>query len=207
MKKILILLLACFGFIQCNEPDIPDNTIKTNPEDIELDTAMHVVEELKSLPIILGENDFGTLTLKKDRTLSIDTLMINFEGYSILKQTGHQDGPDYVYYEINKGERQLAFIKMHDEDQELLDRIQITDTTVFDEYGISIGTSYKELKLARPALESVVADHFRVFVTEVGSPLGYEIEGPFEGPDRMEFTDEELAEWKVIRLIWFNPDF
>jgi len=208
MKKIAILLVLAFSFIKCSETKL--NIVESQPlsiEDIELDTAIHVAEELKKQELILGENDFGQLTLVKDRELNLDTLATCFPDYSVIQEVGHQDGPNYTLYQISKEERIIASVKMNNHDDKVVEKIQVTDTTIYDEFGFAVGDKFSDLIATRAGLETFISDHFHVYVTEVGSPIGYEIEGDFDGPNRMKFSNEELMNWTVTSLIWFNPDF
>ncbi|MBL4706752.1 MAG: DUF1131 family protein [Flavobacteriales bacterium] len=208
MKKVLVIAIFGLSFIKCSEtPQYTTESKSLSMEDIELDTAIHVVEELKKEELILGENDFGELTLIKDRELTLDSLTRSFPNYTIRQEVGHQDGPDYVLYEISKDERLIASVKMMDNNKSIIDKIQIEDKGIVDEFGFTTGTSFKKLIKKRPGLESTIIDHSHVYLTEVGSPIGYEIEGAFNRIDPIDFNNDELMDWKVRSLIWFNPDF
>jgi hypothetical protein len=208
MKKIAILIVLAFSFIRCSEPKL--NIIESEPlsdEDIELDTARHIVEELKKKELILGENDFGNLTLVKDRELSLDTLTTFFPDYSVIQEVGHQNGPDYTLFQISKGKRIIASVKMNSRDQKVIDEIQISDTTVLDEFGFSVGDKFSDLLATRAGLETSIEDRSHVIVTEVGSPIGYIIEENSGAPYHDQLSNEELMNWKITSLIWFNPEF
>ncbi len=179
-----------------------------------LDTAQQVVQELKKEELVLAENDFGALKLKKDTKTSQKAIEQAFPDLKVLREVGHQDGPDFIYYHLKDDSLTRASFKMFDYDENLIDRILIEDSTIKDEYGMAVGTTYSRLKKTRPALETVIGDHMVFYVTEVGSPIGYEIWGNTDSLSidinnywEAKIVESEISDWKVTRLLWINPNF
>ena len=200
--KLAILV----GVVGCTTA-VQQTTEANSEEDIQLDTALHVVEELKSVPLVLGENEFGQLKLTKDMQLSLDSLESAFPDFAIIESVGHQDGPDFKMFDLMKDTSRVAWVKMNDEDPNLVDRITLTDPTIFDEYGFKIGDSFEHLLNTRPGLEAVITDHYHIIASEVGSPVGYELVGYWSGPDKREVDKDSLLHCTVEKVVWFNPDF
>lgn len=154
--------------------------------------------------IKLYENKVGEMKLSHSMKLSYLTMLEIFKSYSVIKKSGQQDGPDYIYYEVTKNNIEYFWIKTQDENERLLNRIYITNKSITDQYNISIGTTYKDIKKLRENVKITTDYHYHTYAYVKGSNIAYEITGDFEGPDRQDFTEKEVKYWAVSNIIWLK---
>jgi len=154
--------------------------------------------------IKLYENKIGEMQLSHSMKLSFLTMLETFKPYSVIKKSGQQDGPDFIYYEITKNNVEYFWIKTQDENERLLDRINITNESITDQYNVSIGDTFKQIKKLRPNVKITTDYHYHTYAYVSGSNIMYEISGDFEGPDRQNFTEKEVENWTVNNIIWLK---
>ena len=156
--------------------------------------------------MILYEDRIGEMPLYHRMNLSVESMQETFKPYMVRKKLGQQDGPNFSYYEVSENSAVHFWIKTLDEDERLLDKVCIISNTIVDEYGVSVGTPYKEIKERRPAINMETDYHFHTIVYVNGSNIAYEIAGDFEGPDRQDFTEKEVENWVVKNIVWIGLD-
>ena len=157
-----------------------------------------------SSEIKLNENKIGEMLLSHSMKLSFLAMLETLKPYSVVKKSGQQDGPDYIYYEVTKNNVQYFWIKTQDENERLLDRIYITNKSIIDQHAVSIGMKYKNIKKLRPNIKITTDDHYHTYAYVSGSNIMYEITGDFEGPDRQDFTEKEVESWTVSNIVWLK---
>lgn len=126
-----------------------------------------------------------------------------FNDFEIERKIGQQDGPDFIYYEARKNAAKYFWLKTQDDNKNFLDRIYITNSSISDQYGVNIGMNYKLLKQLRKNIK-VSTEHFHTYVYVSGSNIAYEITGTLDGPDKERYTEEEIKNWQVSKIIWLN---
>lgn len=154
--------------------------------------------------IKLYEDKIGEMPLSHSMKLSYLTMLEVLKPFSVIKKSGQQDGPDFIYYEISKNNIEYFWIKTRDKNERLLDRVYITNKSIIDQYAVSIGTQYKQIQKLRPQIKITTDYHYHTYAYVSGSNIMYEITGDFEGPDRQDFTDKEVANWKVSNIVWLK---
>ena len=154
--------------------------------------------------IKLYENRIGKMQLSHSMKLSFLNMLETLKPYSVIKISGQQDGPDYIYYDVTKNNIEYFWIKTQDENERLLNRVYITNKSITDQYSISIGTTFKKIKKLRPDVKITTDYHYHTYAYVKGSNITYEITGDFEGPDRQDFTEKEVANWTVSNIIWLK---
>ena len=187
--KTLIIISTIVFFTSCkNKPDTIDS------KKIELTTEIKSIKKR-----ILKENSFGKLKLVKGMSLTEKGLKEIFPNDSISKNIGEQDGPNYFFYTIGVE----AVLKTPTTENETLSELQIQEkSTVADVYGVKIGMTYADLKERRSNL-TISTEHFHIYLSKEGSNIHYEMAIPeSNGPDKSEYTFEDLKKSKVISIIW-----
>lgn len=154
--------------------------------------------------IKLHENRIGKMKLSHSMKLSFLAMLETLKPYSVIKKSGQQDGPDFIYYEVTKNNINYFWIKTQDENERLLDRIYITNKSIIDQYTVSIGTPYNKIKKLRPKIKITTDYHYHTYAYVSGSNIMYEITGDFEGPDRQNFTEKEVENWTVSNIVWLK---
>jgi len=170
----------------------------------ETDSNNAYYSEKEKLNLTLTENSFGPLQLPyTEQSISLELLRGMFNDYLVKKGIGRQDGPNFLYYQILKGNDEIAFIKMDTDDTTKINRLFFRNAEIADEYGIKIGDTYKEIKKKRRNIKFLTY-HFHTYVSIDNSNIGYKILGSHEGPDKENYAEVEILNWQVISLIWFN---
>jgi len=149
--------------------------------------------------LVLKENSFGNLNLKKGMTLNESILKKAFCGTEIIKEVAQQDGPDYFLYLLKNN----VMLSSSDSENELLLDLYINEgSAIADQYGVKAGMTYEELKKKRDNLV-ISTEHYHIYLSKEGSHITYEMEIiDYEGPDKDEYTLEELKNAKVTSIIW-----
>ncbi len=147
----------------------------------------------------LTESNFGPLQLMPPKPIDQERLRKKFPELTVEKKRGQQDGPDFTFYRIRQGEKIVADLKM-DPEKERFKLLTVKHEGIIDHYGVSIGMPYQKIQKLRPGMDRRTDYH--TYVTAPGSQIAYEIDGEFDGPDRREFEDETVQDWKVTKMFW-----
>ena len=151
--------------------------------------------------LVLTEKTFGNLNLDKSTPISITDLTKAFKTQKITKNLGEQDGPSFWYYNIGK----LASASTVDTESNTLHQLWINDTSIPDQYGVTINMTFEELIEKRPNLY-ISSEHFHIYLYEKGSNIVYEMSlgDDYDGPDLWEYDFEHLKKYnsKITRMGW-----
>lgn len=79
----------------------------------------------------------------------LNSLKKAFSTYTITKERGQQDGPDFPPYSLKHGTKEVLFFAMEWEDPLTLDRIIVKEPLVKDKYGLKVGDGYDKIKKLR----------------------------------------------------------
>lgn len=153
----------------------------------------------------LHENKLGTMVLSHGMNIDLASLRAKFKMLKIIRKKGQQDGPDFIYYQFYKNKKEYFSMKARDDNEKKLDQINISSRNISDQYNVSIGISYIKLKKLRPKIQLTNGAHYHTYVYVRGSNISYEISGDFQGPDRDDFKESEVLNWKVSQIIWMKP--
>ncbi len=157
-------------------------------------------------PLILSKNKIGPIILNGNTTLDLKKLRTAFTNFSVTQKTGQQDGPDFIYYDISDNQGELFWIKMQVENMEKIDSIHVTSPKIHDQYGLRVGSAYREVIHIRPRLIVETDDRFHTYVGHSAENIAYELvvpySGNYQGPDRKP-TKQEVARGRVKKLLWF----
>jgi len=170
------------------------------------DALIEARAEAGEPPLVLSKNKIGPLKLDGNITLDLKKLRTAFTNLSVEQKTGQQDGPDFVYYDISDNEGELFWIKMQVENTKKIDSIHVTSPKIHDQYGLRIGSTYREVIHIRPRLNFKTDDHFHTYVGHPAENIAYELVVPYsenyQGPDRKP-TKQEVERGRVKKLLWF----
>ena len=151
--------------------------------------------------LVLTEKTFGNLNLDKSTPISITDLTKAFKTQKITKNLGEQGGPSFWYYNIGK----LASANTVDTKSNTLHQLWINDTSIPDQYGVTINMTFEELIEKRPNLY-ISSEHFHIYLYEKGSNIVYEMSvgDDYNGPDLYEYDFKHLKKYnsKITSIGW-----
>ena len=194
MMKSLVWLLLITTSIACKEKKDKDFTTMDEPSLIE-----EPKESASASSMVLKEDALNDFRLKKAMILEAPILTKHFPNAEIKKEIGQQDGPDYVYYTIDKD---LVF-STPDTKGNVLSHITIKgNSKISDAYGIAIGNTLDDIKAKRSDIK-IVTDHFRIYLHEEDSNISYEMSlTNYNGPDKENYAFDDIKDSKVIAILW-----
>jgi hypothetical protein len=158
----------------------------------------------------LKENMLGNIILNSLTFENIPVIIPEFyPELSTQKRIGKQDGPDYIYFEINKQGNVLFVIKMDTYDSTKIESIWIYSNEIDDVYGVNIGDSLEDLKNKRNSLEYSANEHYSIFAYNSSSNIRYRLKGSLDIINDSMFVemDYSVHEWQlkdnvVDYIIW-----
>ncbi len=170
--------------------------------DIELNfIGCHTQKGYQFNGLVLTEKTFGNLNLDQSTPLSITDLTKAFKTQKITKNLGEGDGPSFWYYNIGK----LATASTVDTEANTLHQLWIKDTSIPDQYGVTINMTFEGLIEKRPNL-NISSEHFHIYLYEKGSNIVYEMSlgDDYDGPDLWEYDFEHLKKYnsKITGMGW-----
>ena len=132
-----------------------------------------------------------------------------YKPYSVSSKIGQQDGPDFKYIDIVRPDAPVVYFNFVSENELVLNRIFVYDSTVIDQYGLSVGCSIEEIKKSR-GNGRIGFDpyHQHVYYSFLNSNIHYEIIGNLKIPadvKRMEdlkITEKDIQGWTIQYIIW-----
>ncbi|CAL2107607.1 conserved hypothetical protein [Tenacibaculum sp. 190524A02b] len=190
--RILILILSFIVITSCKTDKKAE---KAPSKKIEPSTSISTNE------LVLKENSFGKLNLKKGMTIEESVIKKAFNNLKVSKSIGTQDGPDYYIYKIGD---KIALTTVSTQSNVLSEVLIDKESKLSDQYGVKIGMPYKDVKNKRSNM-SVITEHYHIYLYEKKSNIIYEMSlGNYNGPDKEEYSIEDIenSNSKVIRIIW-----
>ncbi len=178
----------------CKEKKGPVSKTDNKPASIE-ETAT----DANTNSLVLKEDALGDFELKKGMSLETSTLTNHFSNTEIKKEVGQQDGPDYFYYTMDKD----VTFSTPDTENNVLSHISIKgNSEITDVYGIGIGNTLTDIKSKRSNIK-IMTDHFHIYLHKEGSKISYEMSlTNYNGPDKENYTFDDLEDSKVIAILW-----
>jgi len=203
MRFVLFLIVLTSFACSVKEP----NSIESITDKME----SKMVENLKSVSSvgILREASINGIPLPVNRSSVLSEIKRAFEGFNITREKGQQDGPDFPMYLLSTDSVEILYFAMTPEDSLKLTDIQVTSPLIQDEYGLKVGDGFKDIQDKRKGTPKIYTyfSHQHVWVYYDSSNIYYEINGQAYIPDTVDinnfqFTEEQIKDWKIIRLIW-----
>ncbi|MEP2937622.1 MAG: hypothetical protein ABJM06_09840 [Gilvibacter sp.] len=151
-------------------------------------------------PLVLTEDNLGSLPLSGETNLNVYKLREAFEGHDVSdRKDGESSDSYYYYYKIGED----ISLSTANTENENLSQVRIEgNSTVPDVYGIQVGMSYHELIDKRPKM-TLTTQHYHVYLIDEGSNIKYELSlGEYQGPDKDNYTIDDIPGTKVIAIIW-----
>jgi len=194
--------IAYIAFKKSIDLDIPGGEYARKSE-----KSLNEIRELEEKKIrifdniILNEQNLGKLSLENNIAPLLNELKSIFPNYTINKNIGQQDGPDFIYYEILHNNNEVFSIHLDSEDPTKIDKVIINNANIIDVYGLKVGSSYYDVKKVRPNIKHYTY-HFHTYLYSSNSHIRYEIQGYQEGWDKKKYSKEEIKDWRIINIIW-----
>lgn len=211
MKRIYFCVLAVtLCFASCSSKTKDETTNKENVKSgqvSENNKSQTVVEENTS-GVVLFEDRLGKVSLPFEHKEMLGELQKDLSDFSVTKEMGQQDGPDFPLYVIRNGEVQVGFLGMDWEDTLKLTEISVEQADIKDEYGVKVGDTYSKVSQLRKVTGKNYTDyHYHTYVYWEGSNILYELSGDPAMPDTadvetLHFADEQMQDWTVERIVW-----
>ena len=205
-RAIPILLLGIL--ISCEQPSKRETGKQGNPSAIQT-SKDSAVSAINADTIVLHEKSLNGILLPFPRKEMITLLQEKFSGFTVTKETGQQDGPDYLFYSVMDKDTGICSFTMDAEDTLKLDRIYIEHPTIKDQYGLKVGDDYSKIKSLRKNTAKTYTNphHQHTFVYFDNSNIMYEISGDVFLPDTVDlenlsFTEEQIKDWTIDYVIW-----
>jgi hypothetical protein len=212
MKRVVpliftVVIFSC-GTGSTNKPetiDLSKNADSSITESVDNDNTNR---QVRTDTIILYENRIDRITLPFRKVEMLTELKKEFAGFTVTKEIGQQDGPDFPLYSIKERDNEICFFGMDSEDTLKLNEVYIKQAIVKDQYGLKVGDGYQKIKTVRSKNTKTYTDlHQHTFVYFDNSNIMYEISGSVFLPDtvdfeNLKFTEEQIKDWTIEYLIW-----
>ncbi|MCJ8289563.1 MAG: DUF1131 family protein [Crocinitomicaceae bacterium] len=199
MKTLFFLIIVLGVLSSCSE-QIANTTgnESNNPE------------QLSNGHIELKENSIDGFTLpfpEKDMSETLQKYYKSF--YSLEAKVGQQDGPDFNYFDLLRGDDPVLYFEFDAENDLVLNTIVVLDSTVSDEYVLHVGDTFEKVKLKRGS-GAIEFDtyHQHVYYHYEKSNISYELVGKLtlsaadQSMEDLLLTEKDLLGWTIKSIIW-----
>jgi len=213
LRKLIICLSIPFA-LGCTSNSVHDlgnsHTSDTISEQVVKVDSLEIADDTNywSIDVVLSENSINDIKLPFPRKGMTKDLAKLFQGCSISKEVGQQDGPDFLLYSINFNERELGFFAMDDTDTFSLDRVYIKDSVIQDQYGLKVGDDISKIKDNR-GTGTIGFDpyHFHMYYSYKNSRISYKLIGDLSLPGADNLADvvveeKDIVGWEIQYIIW-----
>lgn len=153
----------------------------------------------------LDEQGIGSLALSTQMELGKEHLLKKFPELVITEQKGQQDGPEYDYLSVAKSGSELFRVNLGNKPTHKakeLSSVIINSPELVDRYGVRKNVSVVELMELRPGGKLTTGSHFHTTVYYPNSHISYQICCNTNGPDKTDWTMDEVKNWRVQSIIW-----
>lgn len=117
--------------------------------------------------------DLDLISLKHDRLK--DQILEVFPNFTIEKNIGQQDGPDYIFYSVKDQGDELFVVRLDGNDSTLIDEVWISSSRIEDQNGLSIGSKLEDLQKEIKDLRLNADFHQNVYASAPFSRLSYRL--------------------------------
>ena len=154
----------------------------------------------KPKKLVLRENSLGEMQLKSGMKVMESGLGETFADYDMQKGEGEQDGPNYTFYVFGALDSPDFLFKMTDNTTNTLESVLVNSNDILDAYGVMVGSTFKQVLSKRPKITQST-EHGHTYAHTGGSHIIYELCCP-KAEDKDSYTNEEVMDWRVTRIIW-----
>ena len=154
--------------------------------------------------MFLSESQLGTLPLEPSITANVKNIEAHFPSLQVALRKGQQDGPNFTYYSLQKEKeiiRLVMGVKPKQKAQEL-STVVIETPDISDQYGVRKGMTFTQAKHIRPRLQLITNSHFHTYAFDDTSNIKYEICCNTNQPDKTNWSEKEVSNWKITAIIW-----
>lgn len=168
-------------------------------------------KNLANRDIVLFEQQLDSFALPFEEKNMLNALRTYYKSYRVELNTGQQDGPNFTYFSILKGDNvPLAYLSFNHEHKFRLQEIRMVDPIAIDQYGIRVGDSYSQLiKKRKDNFKSSIDYHQHIYLYSENSTIFYELTGDIsmtedmlENLQELKLTEEQLQMCKVKSIFW-----
>lgn len=156
---------------------------------------------IKKVPI-LDENSLGAVSLKDEYSVIEGGLRELFPRRNIQKNKVDMENGSYNQIKIASDGDTIKGVLFGQ--PEHLKSLKIISDKIKDRYGVQTGMSFAMAKPLRPKIKIQTGTHFHTYAYVEGSNIKYELCCNQIGPDKMNWSIEEVKDWKIKSLNWQN---
>tara|TARA_R110001599_G_scaffold40866_2_gene124219 strand:+ start:498 stop:1388 length:891 start_codon:yes stop_codon:yes gene_type:complete len=154
---------------------------------------------IKKAPI-LEENTLGEVSLNKEYSVIEHELRELFPKGNIQRNKVDMEDGSYDQINIVSDADTIKGVLLGQ--PEHLKSLEIISDKIKDMYGVQMGMSFATVKTLRPNIKIQTDSHFHTYAFVEGSNIKYEICCNEIGPDKMNWSMEEVKNWKIKSLNW-----
>ena len=173
--------------------------LKTSTGDLAFEKNSNPTSKLK-----LMENHLGPLKLAPSSSTTENELRGRFPGFEITRETAQQDGPNYTSVTLKRDRDvfQIELGKGLNQRTDEISNVLVKSPGIPDQYGIKQGMTFQAVQSQRPGLQITTDPHFHTYAFSKDSYIRYEICCNELGPDKTNWSADEISNWKVKTIIW-----
>lgn len=146
----------------------------------------------------LHEKGLGTYKFGLTKEEIEEHLRQLFPHKSIQKKIGKREEGAYEYYAI--GDQEDVQVHLHDGNR--ISSVYLKSPILADEHGVKVGMPFHVIQAHLPKLQLKTDHHFHTYAQVPSSHIKYEICCNTDQPDKENWTEEEIRDWKVKSIIW-----
>jgi len=164
----------------------------------------------KDQRIILNEHSINKIEIPFEQKPLVPILKQAFPIYQVFDKIGEQDGPNYRYITIDKGNKPQIYLKFKDLDSDTLAEIRLLTKASKDQYGLSVGDPYsKIISLRKMEFKNVTDYHQHTYLYADNSNIYYELnrgemttKGWILNPEKLVLSDKQLESCSIKAIVW-----
>ena len=150
--------------------------------------------------IILREEALGIVPLSLRSKLLIEGFKGLFPYANVSKNTVQLE--DGIYEQVVVKESGELLKGTFSADREKLKRLEVVSDEIRDQFGVQVGMDLQKAKVLRPSIEIETDHHFHTYAMVEDSNIRYELCCNQFQPDKVEWTYDEVKDWRVKAIIW-----
>ena len=204
--RMLLITLTLFGCSEADNSTTQNDSVSTTESVARTALARSAANSVTNL--VIAEHRLGEIPLPFPQSEMIVPLTAAFDNYSVSKEIGRQDGPDFPLYSIKINGLELAYFKMDWQHTLKLNAVYIKDAFIEDQYGLAVGDDYQQiLKLREGVIDTGANYHMHTYAQIKGSNIMYEISDDSPSGNTLDLkntklTAEQLSNWRITQIIW-----
>lgn len=160
--------------------------------------------------IILTETNLGTTYLNDLDSTNINHILKSaFPAFEIKANIGEQDGPDFMFYQVEYKNQEIFFVSMHANNPKLVQDIYTNSPIIRDQYGLFVGSTTDSILAKRPEINFHSDLHDNIYASAKNSKIQYRLKGDFKsqkdsssGSDDFKIDKWQVEAMNVAYIIW-----